>query len=153
MTSEMPMGLQPTRRSRSGPPSAPTAQSQSPTGILTGLRVLIVEDEFLVGLILEDDLKAKGSEIVATCQTLVDGTRAAENSEFDLAILDINLNGEMVFPLADVLVSRSKPLIFLSGYIANLPERFAKFEAVSKPYQILELESAIARALAANRSH
>src|SRR6266850_1068048 len=82
---------------------------------LLGLRILIVEDEFLIALQLEDDLKSFGGEVVATCGDLKSASDAAAREDFDVAVLDINLNGRLVYPLADALKARGTPFIFVSG--------------------------------------
>jgi DNA-binding response OmpR family regulator len=99
------------------------------------MRVLIAEDEFLVGLQLEEDLRSAGCSIVGPFSTLETATLAARRERFDLALLDINLNGEPVYPLADELSARVVPFIFLSGYLsAALPERFRGTPQIAKPH-------------------
>ena len=89
------------------------------------MRILIAEDEFLVGVQLEEDLRSAGWSIVGPFSTLETATLAARRERFDLALLDINLNGIPVYPLADELHARGTPFIFVSGYLsAALPERF-----------------------------
>lgn len=102
---------------------------------LVGLRILVVEDEFLVAVALEDDLREAGAGIVGPFSDLPAALAGAERQAFDLAVLDINLGGTMVYPLADALLKRQVPFLFLSGYIAgDLPLRFATQCRVSKPY-------------------
>jgi DNA-binding response OmpR family regulator len=104
------------------------------------MRVLIAEDEFLVGLQLEEDLRSAGCSIVGPFSTLEKATQASRRERFDLAVLDINLNGDRVYPLADELSARGVPFIFLSGYISSdLPERYRKWPHVSKPHDPLVL--------------
>jgi DNA-binding response OmpR family regulator len=112
------------------------------------MRVLIAEDEFLVGVQLEEDLRSAGCAIVGPFSTLETATQAARCERFDLAILDINLNGDMVYPLADELSARDVPFIFLSGYIsADLPERFRESPQITKPHDpvalIKEIQTAV----------
>ena len=102
---------------------------------LVGLRILVVEDEFLVAVALEDDLREAGAGIVGPFSDLPAALAGVERQAFDLAVLDINLGGTMVYPLADALLKRQVPFLFLSGYIAgDLPLRFATQCRVSKPY-------------------
>jgi len=102
---------------------------------LSGLRVLVVEDEFLVSVALEEDLRDAGATIVGPFSDLQAALSRADRQDFDLALLDINLGGTMVYPLADVLLARQVPFVFLSGYIgADLPARFATHRRLSKPY-------------------
>jgi two-component system, response regulator PdtaR len=99
------------------------------------MRVLIAEDEFLVGMQLEEDLLSAGHSIVGPFSTLEKATRSSRREQFDLAILDINLNGDMVYPLADELLHRGVPFIFLSGYLpADLPEKFRESPQLMKPH-------------------
>jgi CheY-like chemotaxis protein len=91
------------------------------------MRILIAEDEFLVGIQLEEELRSAGCSIVGPFSTLEKATLAARREGFNLALLDINLNGERVYPLADELSARGVPFIFLSGYLSTaLPERFRR---------------------------
>ena len=113
-----------------------------------GVRILIVEDEFLVALQLEDDLKTLGGETVGTYGDLKSATDAARREEFDVAVLDINLNGRLVYPLADELAARGVPFIFVSGYsMANLPERFRAAPRIAKPYSVAALVSEVRSAV------
>ena len=99
------------------------------------MRVLIAEDEFLVGIQLEEDLRSAGCSIVGPFGTLETATVASRRERFDLALLDINLNGDLVYPLADELSARGVPFIFLSGYLsAALPERFRGSPLIAKPH-------------------
>jgi len=113
---------------------------------LLGVRVLIVEDEFLVALQLEDDLKSAGAETVGPYGDLVSATAAAKREDFDVAVLDINLNGRLVYPLADELTARETPFVFVSGYgLSNLPERFRSAPRMAKPYDLAGLIGEIRR--------
>jgi DNA-binding response OmpR family regulator len=99
------------------------------------MRILLAEDEFLVGLVLEDDLRRAGYAVSGPFATLASAMEAARREVFDLAVLDINLGGEMVFPLADELEARGIPYILLSGYSAmHLPERFRSAPRSAKPH-------------------
>jgi DNA-binding response OmpR family regulator len=99
------------------------------------MRILIAEDEFLLGIQLEEELRSAGCAIVGPFSTLAKATLAARREGFDLALLDINLNGDRVYPLADELAARGVPFIFLSGYLsAALPERFKGAPQIAKPH-------------------
>ena len=98
------------------------------------LRVLIVEDEFLLSSLLTQDLRTAGFEIVGPCSSLATALQAAGNENFDAAILDINLRGELVYPVAEKLAEREIPFVFLSGYAtANMPEEFRGYPRIAKP--------------------
>ena len=114
------------------------------------MRVLVAEDEFLLSIQLEDDLRTAGCSIVGPFSTLEKATLAARRERFDLAVLDINLNGDRVYPLADELWARGVPFIFLSGYLpADLPERFRKSPQIAKPHDPAALIKAIRAAVPA----
>jgi DNA-binding response OmpR family regulator len=99
------------------------------------MRVLIAEDEFLVGMQLEEDLRSAGCSIVGPFSTLESAMQASRRERFDLAILDVNLNGDMVYPLADELSARGVPFVFLSGYVSgDLPARFRGSPHLTKPH-------------------
>jgi len=101
---------------------------------LNGKTILLVEDEFLLALQLEDLLQSRGGMVLGPFPKLDEAMRAAERDGFDFAILDINLNGTMVYPLADDLLARGIPFLFLSGYsLSNLPERFRAVTRLNKP--------------------
>ena len=103
---------------------------------LKGLRVLVVEDEFFVRILLEDDLRAAGCIVVGPCSDLGCAMRALAGEAFDVAVLDVNLNGEMVYPLADELSRRGTPFLFLSGYgCRDFPERFRDAMRLAKPHE------------------
>lgn len=106
-----------------------------PDLVRPSLRILVVEDEFLVAIVLEEDLKTFGIDVVGPYSSLEAATEAARNEAYDLAILDVNLNGTMVYPLAEELIERGKPFLFLSGYESvHLPERLRTVPRLAKPY-------------------
>lgn len=126
-------------------------RSNSKRAAARAIRVLIAEDEFLVGLQLEEDLRSAGCSIVGPFNTLEAATRAARTERFDLALLDINLNGDMVYPLADEFLARGVPFIFLSGYVsADLPARFRRSPRLTKPHDPAALSKQI-RTVVASR--
>ena len=114
------------------------------TGEVT--RIFVAEDEFLIALFLEDELRAAGYSVVGPFTNLGSATCAARRERFDVALLDINLDGEMVYPLAEELVERKAPFIFLSGYgWQNTPEKFSQVPRVAKPFDTPILISEITR--------
>lgn len=115
-----------------------------PLQLLQQKRVLVVEDEFLLGLSLLEDLTQAGACVVGPVSTLGEALAAASCEAFDLALLDINIRGEMSFPVADALLARNVPLIFLTGYdVEVLPERLRQLPRLGKPYDPKELASAL----------
>ena len=115
---------------------------------INGLRVLIVEDEFLLALSLEDDLALAGCVTIGPFSNLADATQATRREDFDLAILDVNLGGEPIYPLAEELLARGKPFLLVTGYGAeSLPPHFRSLPRLPKPYDVAILLKEIGRAL------
>jgi CheY-like chemotaxis protein len=113
-------------------------------------RLLIVEDEYLIRLLLEDMLVEFGCSIAAVASNLEEGKQAAQATEIDLAILDVNIDGQQVFPIADILRGRGLPFIFITGYGAHgLPENYRDTLTLQKPFQMKDLEATLVRALPA----
>lgn len=116
------------------------------------LRVLVAEDEPLLATLLEDELADNGYTVVGPFSTLAQTSKAAAVDNFDIALLDLNLRGELTFPVAEALSARAIPFIFLSGYGAGaLPEKFKTAPCLLKPYDAADLFASIER-LAIRRS-
>jgi DNA-binding NarL/FixJ family response regulator len=100
-----------------------------------GLRVLLAEDELLLANALADDLNLVGFSIIGPFTSLGAAMEASRCEPFDLAILDIDLNGELVYPLADDLERRGIPFMFVTSCgSAEIPERFRTSPRVAKPH-------------------
>ena len=111
------------------------------------LRVLVVEDEILVALLLEEMLESLGHEVIGPVATLEKAVVAATEAAPDLAILDVNLRGRETYPVADILRARQVPFIFATGYSANrLPPPYDSGPVLQKPFVIAGVERAIAEA-------
>lgn len=107
---------------------------------VSGARVLLVEDEGLVALMIEDMLEELGLKVVASAAHLKKACELATTGSFDLALLDVNLAGEFVFPVARVLRDRRIPFLFSTGYGAPpLEEEFRDTPAIGKPFSIDQL--------------
>jgi CheY-like chemotaxis protein len=116
-------------------------------GQLAGKRILVVEDEALVAMLLEDVLADLGCEVVGPAMRLAEGLHLAQMNGLDAAILDINLAGERSYPIADLLEEKSVPILFVTGY--GHSGRPGKSDRVlQKPYRAPELQSALAELLA-----
>ena len=119
---------------------------------LTGKRLLVVEDDAFVALMLEAILEGFGCDVVGVAGTLARGLEYAgdEALAIDGAVLDINLGGEKVFPVAERLMARGVPFIFCTGYGAEgVPGDFANVPTVAKPYLEETLRTVLASQLAA----
>ena len=113
------------------PPHPPTA----------ALRILVVEDELMIRMLLEDMLGELGHTIAVAAARIDEALEAAKSAEFDLAILDVNLNGEPISPVADALVARGVPFVFATGYGEHgLPAPYRDRPTLKKPFQLEGLE-------------
>ena len=107
-------------------------------------RVLVVEDEALVAMLIEDMIHDSGDEVVGSAGKLTDAVALAQETQADVALLDINLGGVLAYPVADVLRQRGVPIVFTSGYgSAGLIERFQDCPMLDKPFDQPSLEHAI----------
>jgi CheY-like chemotaxis protein len=86
------------------------------TAKLAGLRVLVVEDEMMVSMLIEDMLADMGCVVVGPASRLDEAIELMKASELDCAVLDVNLGGQPIFPLADLLRERGCPFAFATGY-------------------------------------
>jgi CheY-like chemotaxis protein len=84
-------------------------------------RILVVEDEPMIRMLLEDMLGELGYTVAAEAAHIDEALEATKNADFDLAILDADLNGEPASPVADALVTLGTPFVFATGY-GELPE-------------------------------
>jgi two-component SAPR family response regulator len=117
---------------------------------LEGCRVLVVEDEMLIALVIEDALVDLGCEIVGPAGKLETAMQLATEEQIDIALLDVTLRGDKVYPLAEQLVARGIPFAFASGYGDwALPEALRDCPRLMKPFTVLALEDQV-RALCAN---
>ncbi|MDP2010342.1 MAG: response regulator [Phenylobacterium sp.] len=83
---------------------------------LAGLRVLVVEDEMMVSMLIEDMLTDLGCIVVGPAARLDEAIALAESEQIDCAVLDVNLGGQPIFPLADILRAKGAPFAFATGY-------------------------------------
>ncbi len=119
---------------------------------LAGLRALVVEDEGGVAWLIEDMLEELGCEVAASVPTLAKALTAVTSEEFDFAVLDVNLDGQPVFPVAEILRRQSLPFVFSTGYgRIGVPKPFNEYEVLSKPFTKEELERKLLSALRNNR--
>lgn len=111
---------------------------------LVGSSVLVVEDDSAVAMLIEDMLEELGCRVVASVPRLAKAFDLVETLDFDVAILDVNVAGEPVFPLASRLQALGKPIVFSTGYgRAGLPADFSRHAVLAKPFSIGELRQAL----------
>ena len=105
------------------------------------VRVLIVEDEFLIASMLEAHLVRLGYAVPPIAATVEDALSTLDAHPVDMAVVDINLAGTMSFPVAAALKARAIPFVFTTGYgETGVPEEYRAFPIVQKPYRIAKLE-------------
>src|SRR5215218_1603919 len=113
-------------------------------------RVRVVEDEALIGILIEDMIH-DGGEMLGPASTLTDALVFARETQADVALLDLNLKGVLAYPVADVLRERGMPIVFTTGYgSAGLSERFQDCPILDKPFDQHSLEKAIETVLSSN---
>src|ERR1700744_970759 len=113
----------------------------TPPGLI-GKRVLIVEDEMLVALLIEDFMAELGCSTGGPCGSVATALDTIRTEMFDLAVLDVNLAGEMVYPVAEVLTERHIPFLFLSGYGDEaIPPGHSNWRVCAKPFRGDDLAS------------
>ena len=113
-------------------------------------RVLIVEDEALVAMLLEDMLIDAGYTVSGTASAIPQALEFVSEAvkDFDVAILDVNLRGVPIFPVAEALVEAGKPFVFATGYGAgSLPEVWRDRPTLQKPFGAGDVERVLAKAL------
>jgi CheY-like chemotaxis protein len=114
--------------------------------------VLVVEDESLVFWMVEDMLRDLGCEIAASASSVREALVVVETGEFDIALLDVNLAGEKVFPVAEALLGRAIPFVFTTGYgIEGIREDLRKNPVIAKPFTAEDLEKAMFAVLTTQR--
>ena len=122
---------------------SPALESSSP---LRGLRVLIVEDEALIASLVEDFLLDLGCDVVGPAMHMTDAIQLAREAAIDGATLDVNIVGEKVYPVADILTERGIPFVFMTGYgEARLRKCDSGRPVLQKPYALEQLVDILAR--------
>jgi DNA-binding response OmpR family regulator len=110
-------------------------------------RALVVEDEVLVGMLIEDMLHELDYELVGLSTHLDNALTLARTAAFDVAVLDINLNGVHSFPVADAIRARGLPFLFATGYGSRIvPAEYRDAPILQKPFSLEELKGALTRA-------
>ena len=110
----------------------------------SGGSVFLVEDEPMIRMMVADMLEELGYRVVAEAGSIAQATELAQTAEFDIAILDVNVSGKMISPVAELIEARNRPFIFATGYgSSGLPEQYRDRPALQKPFQIETLARTI----------
>jgi CheY-like chemotaxis protein len=128
-----------------------SAGSRQPD-VLRNARVLVVEDEVMVAALLEDRLQGLGCDVVGPAHRIEEAIALLASEPIDAAVLDVNISGRMVFPVADALAERQVPFIFATAYgRSGLVSPHAERAVLDKPYNERALEHALRAALLGRR--
>jgi DNA-binding response OmpR family regulator len=107
-------------------------------------RILVVEDEMLIAMVIEDAVHDSGGQVVGPAATLEKALKLVEEEEFDAAILDVTIRGGKVYPVAERLLKRGVPFVFASGYGDwALPAELRDKPRLTKPFTAAALEEQI----------
>jgi CheY-like chemotaxis protein len=133
------------------PPGRITIVAHDPAGL--GLRVLLVEDDVMMLMMVEDELKSLGCSVV-TAANLDEGAKLASTSDLDVALLDVNITGRPVYPVADALRRRGIPFIFTTAYVReHLKPEYQAAPRLNKPFRLHDLKDALRRTAKAFPAH
>jgi PAS domain S-box-containing protein len=124
------------------------SENSAPAGgiVVSGNRIMIVEDEALVAMALRESLDEMGFSVLGPFSRIAEAMVALRNNQVDAAVLDVNLGGELVYPLADVLSAGRVPFIFVTGYGSEeVDRRFAGVPMLQKPIQGEALRATLLR--------
>jgi DNA-binding response OmpR family regulator len=110
--------------------------------------VLLVEDEVMIRMMVADMLGEIGYVIAGEAGDIDEAVRLVQTTEFDIAILDVNVNGRVISPVAEAVTLRGRPFLFATGYgSSGLPEKYRDIPTLQKPFQMATLQRAIEDAL------
>jgi CheY-like chemotaxis protein len=102
-----------------------------------GGSVFLVEDEVMIRMMVADMLEELGYRVTAEAGEITEAIKLAQAADFDFAILDVNVNGKVISPVADLIKARNRPFIFATGYgSSGLPEEYRDRPALQKPFQL-----------------
>ena len=125
-------------------PSTAPQEADGAADILSGRRILIVEDDPFIAMALEDTLLDFGMRVAGVASNLREAERQARESVFDVALLDVNIGHDTIDPVADAIASRGLPFVFTTGHgRAGLPEAYRDRAIVEKPFYVDEILRAL----------
>jgi DNA-binding response OmpR family regulator len=119
-------------------------------------KALLVEDEFLVSIAVQEMLSRLGFDVVGPAYTVGEARRLLDSSTFNIAVLDVHISGEMIWPVAHELVRRSLPFLFVTGDVAigaQTPVGLANVRVLFKPFNETQLAMAVGGVLREENNH
>jgi PAS domain S-box-containing protein len=143
-TMSIPLGER-TKLQKSGTPGWDAGEQKGTQRqkLVAGNRLLLVEDEALTGMMMSEMLTELGFEVLGPFGRVADAMLAVEQEDFHAAVLDVNLDGEMVYPVAEAVGARGVPFVFVTGYGAEgIDNRFAQVPVLQKPIERQMLQRA-----------
>jgi PAS domain S-box-containing protein len=136
----------PLKERRNGGANKDADAACPPSIVVAGNRIMIVEDEALVAMALRESLDQMGFSVLGPFSRISEAMAALRSNQVDAAVLDVNLGGELVYPLADVLTAGRVPFIFVTGYGSEeVDRRFAGVPVLQKPIQGEALRATLMR--------
>jgi CheY-like chemotaxis protein len=115
---------------------------------LKGCRVLIVEDDVRISMLMQESLTEMGCVVAGTAMLFDDAFELAASQPFDVALLDISLNGELSYPVAEALLERNQKFVFVTGHVMEtLPAPFQGTPVLHKPFGLRDLQKVLRMAL------
>ncbi len=120
---------------------------------LNGLRILLVEDEAMISMLFEDMLIDSGAAVVGPASSVATALKMIATEQIDGALLDVNLGGEQSFAVADALIERNIPFVFVTGYGgAGVRDRYPEAPTLQKPFVTEDLQRALQQLATAART-
>src|SRR6185437_8724317 len=115
---------------------------------MKGRRVLIIEDDVRISMLMQESLAEMGCEVAGTAMLFDDALELATSRQFDVALLDISLNGELSYPVAEAMLERSQKFVFVTGHVMEtLPAPFQGTPVLYKPFGMNDLRKSLRMAL------
>lgn len=115
---------------------------------LKGCRVLIIEDDVRISMLMQESLVEMGCEVTGTAMLFDDAFDMAASRPFDVALLDISLNGELSYPVAEAMLERNQKFVFVTGHVMEtLPAPFQGTPVLHKPFGLRDLQKTLRMAL------
>jgi CheY-like chemotaxis protein len=127
-----------------------TAKFSEPNQPLAKVRLLLVEDETLVAMELEDLISGLGGEVVGPFGSVADALEVLRRERVDGAVLDVRLDGDTTFQIVDVLLQAANPILFVTGAVSSIPERYRQVPRLHKPFDNAEF-ARLAKSIFAGR--